>query len=44
MPGDLYSITSTVALPNDPDGRSYPRFGLGASPPHSQHLILIGSS
>ncbi|GAA5894384.1 hypothetical protein JCM8208_006218 [Rhodotorula glutinis] len=29
MPGDLYSITSTIDLPNDPEGRSYPRFGLG---------------
>jgi len=44
MPGDLYSITSTVALPNDPESRSYPRFGLGASPfepaPHPHRLQL----
>lgn len=32
MPGEKYNITSTVELPNDPERRHYPRFGLGASP------------
>merc|ERR1711939_539117 len=29
MPGEKYNITSTVELPNDPERRHYPRFGLG---------------